>query len=132
RKAAARSSRGVVMRPPPPGKGRRRYYRTIRPLLEGVTPWVAGRTPRARDGAVVRAGRGARGAAAHQSRQEGPGSGRGSAAAGGVVVPGRARLGEVAQGAGVAGGLLLGQTGLDAEGGQAGAVAEEEEGPGVA
>ncbi len=80
RKAAARSSRGVVMRPPPPGKGRRRYYRTIRPLLEGVTPWVAGRTPRAPVGAVVRAGRGARGAAAHQSRREEGVPGRGSGA----------------------------------------------------
>jgi hypothetical protein len=48
RNAAARSSRGVVMMPPPVGchsKGRRRYCRTIRPSPEGVTPRVAG-TPR--------------------------------------------------------------------------------------
>ncbi len=44
-RAAASSSRGPVMPPPPwyagVGEGRRRYYRTIRPLPEGVTPRVA-------------------------------------------------------------------------------------------
>ncbi|CAM5694544.1 hypothetical protein STENM36S_03348 [Streptomyces tendae] len=45
RNAAARSSRGVVMMPPPVGchsRERRRYCRTVRPSPEGVTPRVAG------------------------------------------------------------------------------------------
>lgn len=44
RKAAASRSRGMVMGPPPRevARGRRRYYRTIRPSLEGVTPRVVG------------------------------------------------------------------------------------------
>ncbi len=58
RKAAASSRREMIM-PPPPGRERRGYYRTIRPLLEGVTPRVEGRPrgpprrPRTRE-AVVR------------------------------------------------------------------------------
>ncbi|CAO0826754.1 hypothetical protein SMICM17S_11538 [Streptomyces microflavus] len=39
------------------GEGWRRYYRTIRPLLEGVTPWVAGR-PRGPRGGEPWNGRG--------------------------------------------------------------------------
>ena len=125
--------------PPPPGRARRTYYRTIRPSLEGVTPRVAG-ARRRRGGMSWGAGyQGPR----QQSNQDGGVTGR---PPGGwaVRVPAPARLvgrrraaravplGERAQGTRVGDGARLGDARLDAHRGQAGAVGEVQVDPRVA
>ncbi len=89
RKAAASSRREMIM-PPPPGRGRRGYYRTIRPLLEGVTPRVEGVASRAAVAALHRRGGGAPGTTASRVVTPMPPRGRGSAPDGGRtgVLPG--------------------------------------------